>query len=263
MRIRSVKPQFFGDRVTGRFAPELALFYIAMWCFADDEGRFEWEPEKIQGSLFPYRGDTNVEGFLQSLVAAGRIVKYEVDGVTYGVILTFKEHQKPQKPQASKIPAPPVEAIPERYRSVTGSLFTGEERRGEGEDSRGEESSTSSAAPQRRRGRPSKDPRVTPLTDRLVATYATERGEPYKHGGARDAVALKAMLAVANEDEIERRWLMALRASGWTRCNTFAQLNSKWNDLGARAKSDAALESIRRIVDFDPVTRKPIYDDAA
>lgn len=104
---------------------------------------------------------------------------------------------------------------------------------------------------------------MTPLTDRLVATYATERGEPYKHGGARDAVALKAMLAVANEDEIERRWLMALRASGWTRCNTFAQLNAKWNDLGARAKADAVPEPTRRIVDFDPVTRKPIYDDAA
>lgn len=83
--------------------------------------------------------------------------------------------------------------------------------------------------------KPPADPRLTPLTVRLVAEYATIRNATYKHGGAKDASALKALLPVATDDEISRRWIQGLRAAGWASCSTFAQLAAKWNDLAAPA----------------------------
>lgn len=234
MRIRSVKPGFFNDRVTGRFSSELALFYIAMWCFADDDGRFEWEPEKIQGNLFSYKRDMDVEAHLKALVKAGRVVKYEVDGITYGVILTFKEHQRPQKPLPSSLPPPPLEALPEKYRSTTVAVAPVEEGRGEGEDeeSSGEERTRGAGKP-----RKATDPRLKPLMARLSDTYQQLRDESYKPNWAKDMACLKSLLAVAVEDEIDRRWRSGLVASGWTKVSTVSQLSSKWNDLAPKAKS--------------------------
>lgn len=77
------------------------------------------------------------------------------------------------------------------------------------------------------------DPRHTPLTASLAADYATIRLTKYKHQGPADAVALKALLAVATDQEIRSRWAKGLRASGWASCSTIAQLGSKWNDLAA------------------------------
>lgn len=83
--------------------------------------------------------------------------------------------------------------------------------------------------------KPPADPRLGPLQSRLIDAYAQERGAPYKHGGAKDILALKALLPVATDAEIADRWRVGLRASGWASCSTFAQLGSKWNDLAAPA----------------------------
>jgi hypothetical protein len=82
------------------------------------------------------------------------------------------------------------------------------------------------------------DPRLRPLSDTLVADFAQRRnGHAYKHGGAKDATALKALLPVATDEEIRRRWLLGLDASGWTNCSTFAQLAQKWNELGVAPRA--------------------------
>ena len=77
------------------------------------------------------------------------------------------------------------------------------------------------------------DVRLMPLTIRLASVFEIERGAKYHHGGAKDAVALKALLPVADDDEILSRWRKGLRATGWASCSTIAQLGSKWNDLAA------------------------------
>ena len=83
--------------------------------------------------------------------------------------------------------------------------------------------------------KPPADPRLLPLTTVLVADYAAIRFGTYKHGGAKDALALKALLPIATDEEIRARWQQGLRATGWVSCSTFAQLGSKWNDLAAPA----------------------------
>ena len=81
--------------------------------------------------------------------------------------------------------------------------------------------------------KPPADPRLGPLQSWLIDVYAQERKAPYKHGGAKDVMALKALLPLATDAEISDRWRFGLRATGWASCSTFAQLGSKWNDLGA------------------------------
>jgi hypothetical protein len=77
-------------------------------------------------------------------------------------------------------------------------------------------------------------PRLRPLQEWLEQIYASSPGRGrYKHGGAKDTLALKALLPVATDEEIARRWGQGLKATGWASCNTFAQLAAKWNDLAA------------------------------
>jgi hypothetical protein len=77
--------------------------------------------------------------------------------------------------------------------------------------------------------------RLKALTDALCADFEAIRGCKYKHGGAKDTIALKSLLAVATEDEIRGEWQEALARprDDWLSCSTFAQLSSKWNDLTA------------------------------
>ncbi len=76
MRIRSIKPEFWRDPdTTGRWPADLKLFYIGMWCVADDEGRFAWDPELIAADLFPYDRGADVAGLLDRLREAGRLVR--------------------------------------------------------------------------------------------------------------------------------------------------------------------------------------------
>jgi hypothetical protein len=137
MRIRSVKPEFFTDRVTGRFPLELQMFYVALWCYADDCGRFEWEPDLIRCQLFPFHPDLAVGEMLRALVEAGRVVSYEVDGVRFGAIRSFELHQHPDKKKQSRLPAPPagvgggLKVVPDPSLTTPRPITAGEEGRGE------------------------------------------------------------------------------------------------------------------------------------
>jgi len=96
----------------------------------------------------------------------------------------------------------------------------------------------------------SPDPRVTPLTQKLVAAFAELRGDGFEHGGAPAAKALKRLLAHSPPEEIERRWRIGLVATGWKRVSSFAELAmpSKWNDLNTAAvpntRAPVAAESV-------------------
>jgi hypothetical protein len=112
MRIRSLKPDFWRDEVTGLMEPGLALFYLGLACHADDDGRFEWVPALIRADLDPFDakwgGVQGVSEQLERLVSAGRVVRYVAEGRTYGFIPTQKRHQKPNRPTPSKLPPPPA-----------------------------------------------------------------------------------------------------------------------------------------------------------
>ena len=57
-RIRTIKPEFFHHHRLYRAELDaklpLRLAFAGLWCAADREGRFEWEPEQLKAAILPY-----------------------------------------------------------------------------------------------------------------------------------------------------------------------------------------------------------------
>ena len=102
LRARNVKPGFFQNDELANLSPWARLLFIGLWCFADREGRFEWRPTKIKACVFPY-DDVDVECNLMSLHVITLIQKYEKNGIIYGFIPNFKQHQHPHPHEAKSI----------------------------------------------------------------------------------------------------------------------------------------------------------------
>lgn len=106
-RIRSIRPEFWEDPVIGRLSRDARLTYIGLWNIADDEGRLRWNLKKIEADLYSFDQDVDIDAWLEELLDAGRIERYEVDGEEFLWIPTFKAYQKPNRPTGSKLPEPP------------------------------------------------------------------------------------------------------------------------------------------------------------
>ena len=91
-RIRTIKPEFFTSEDIVSLTPLARVFYIALWCESDREGRMDWKPGTLK---MRYLGgdDCDVNTLAEELVSVGLIVIYEVDGKRYAEIPTFKNHQ--------------------------------------------------------------------------------------------------------------------------------------------------------------------------
>lgn len=137
MRIRTIKPEFWRDPdSTGRWSDELKLFYIGLWCVADDAGRFVWDEELIAADLFPFNRDADVKRLLEQLRRTGRVLPYDVGGRKYGFLPKFAKHQRINRPTPSRLPEPPAD-LPEDSVSPPGGLIAGKERdQGKGSGSR-------------------------------------------------------------------------------------------------------------------------------
>ena len=119
MRIRTIKPEFFThDRL---FDAEhetklpLRLAYIGLWCAADREGRFRWEPRRLRAQIFPYE-NIDFPRVLDALTTRGFIVKYckaGVDDVCFGSIPSWHNHQViNNRERESQLPEPPTDQQP-------------------------------------------------------------------------------------------------------------------------------------------------------
>lgn len=110
-RIRSIKPEFFrhealfeAERSTGL---PLRLAFAGLWTVADREGRFVWSPRNLKLDCLPH-DEVDFSAVLDALDAGGFIVRYEVEGKTYGAIPSWHEHQHiNQREATSKLPAQP------------------------------------------------------------------------------------------------------------------------------------------------------------
>lgn len=120
-RIRSVKPEFCTSEAIAALPRDLRLHFIQLWTYADDYGRGKDEPRVIKGAIWPIDDDVTpeqVEAWQCALAAAGRIVRYTVDGRQFFEVVNWLEHQKPNRRTESKLPAPdqgvPVVAVQEQ-----------------------------------------------------------------------------------------------------------------------------------------------------
>lgn len=110
-RIRTIKPEFFTSADIVALTPLSRVFYIALWCEADREGRLNWNLKTLKMRYLP-ADNCDINELAQELVDAGMIVIYEVDGKKYAEIPSFKHHQVINNRESDSI-------IPSRVKAVS------------------------------------------------------------------------------------------------------------------------------------------------
>ena len=92
-RIRTIKPEFFRHEELQDLGAEAMLVFAGLWTQCDSKGRFQWRTRQLKLDILPFM-KFNMETVLESLRKAGFLQKYDVDGKTYGVVPTFRDHQR-------------------------------------------------------------------------------------------------------------------------------------------------------------------------
>ena len=106
MRIRSIKPEFWESESLGRVSREARLLFIGLFSCCDDVGRARASSRLLASRLYPYDDDAfkKLPGWISELEKQGCIRLYQVDGESYLDIPKWQNHQKIDKPSASKLP---------------------------------------------------------------------------------------------------------------------------------------------------------------
>ena len=104
-RNRMISPEFWSDEEIGKWSYQARLFYIGLWNFADDKGRFKASNLLLKAQIFPYNR-VNIERLKKEIVK--KVEWYSVDGSQYGFLRNFLKYQKIDKPHDSKLPPSPT-----------------------------------------------------------------------------------------------------------------------------------------------------------
>jgi hypothetical protein len=110
-RIRTIKPEFPQSESMGKVSREARLCFVLLWTLADDAGRLRGNPKMLASLLYPYDDDAAdlIESWLADLAVNHCIARYAVGGNSYIQICAWRDHQKIEKPSASRIPPPTPE----------------------------------------------------------------------------------------------------------------------------------------------------------
>ncbi|WP_053924625.1 hypothetical protein [Streptomyces chattanoogensis] len=110
-RIRTVKPEMFESESLAECSVTAMLTFIGLLTQVDDSGRHRDHPAIIAGRLWSLRPEhtaTHVARDLEELASAGLVCRYTgCDGKTWLHIVTWEQHQKINKPTASRLPRCP------------------------------------------------------------------------------------------------------------------------------------------------------------
>ncbi len=112
-RIRTIKPDFF--RHGGLFDAEqetglpLRLAFTGLWTACDREGRFAWKPRELKLDALPF-DEVDFSRVLDALWTRGHIIKYAVNGVIYGCIPSWHDHQVVNNREAASVLPEPDES---------------------------------------------------------------------------------------------------------------------------------------------------------
>lgn len=113
-RIRTVKPDFWGDPKTSRVSRDARLLFLGLLNESDDEGRQLGSPRRLAGVLFPHDDDVStahIKRWLDELETQKFIRRYQADGTAYVLICGFLKHQAINRPTASRFPSPPESSV--------------------------------------------------------------------------------------------------------------------------------------------------------
>lgn len=148
MRIRTIKPEFFlHDRLYDLEASlkmPARLAFIGLWCVADREGRFKWEPRQLKAQILPY-DKVDFSAVMDGLESCGFVMRYGEHN-RYGLIPSFKSHQHVNTREAqSTLPEPTEDDMKRICMHVHArGEGKGKERNGTGKEGEGKEGSAAS-----------------------------------------------------------------------------------------------------------------------
>lgn len=109
-RMRSIKPEYWADQKLTLLPRDVRLLYVALWNFADEEGRMQGDTRLVKSWCFPLDDDVTaavIDKWLGLLADAGKLVRYEVDGSDFLYLSKLSAHQKLDPRLESRHPAPP------------------------------------------------------------------------------------------------------------------------------------------------------------
>ena len=146
-RIRTIKPEFPQSESMGRVSREARYCFILLWTIADDAGRLRGNSRMLASLLYPYDDDAPalIDSWLLELECEGCILRYKPDGNTYIQIANWLNHQKIDRPSASKITPPSDDSIIPRESSRI--IGAGSKDQGSGIKDQGSVRGASSDAP--------------------------------------------------------------------------------------------------------------------
>lgn len=141
MRIRSIWPSFWTSLTLAELTREQRLCFIALWNYADDEGRERCDYRLLKSALFPLDEDVTpatLQEWVATMAAHDLLTVYGTGGKTFYAIRSWNEFQHPNKPKKSQFPPPNVGGTSEeRPRNVRGTYPS--LREGKGEEGKGRE----------------------------------------------------------------------------------------------------------------------------
>lgn len=107
-RIRTIKPEFPQSQSMGNVSRDARLLFILLWTQCDDHGKARGSSRLLASLLYPYDHDVpgRIDAWLDELVRERCIVRYEADGASYVKVVKWADHQKIDRPSASKFPDP-------------------------------------------------------------------------------------------------------------------------------------------------------------
>src|SRR5262245_18766193 len=105
-RIRTIEPEFSRSVSTSRVSAHARLAFEALWCYADDAGRYRYEPELLKADAFPMDEQVSakdVDTFVAELEREACVCRYEAGGKAHLHVVNW-HHQKIQHPSKSWLP---------------------------------------------------------------------------------------------------------------------------------------------------------------
>lgn len=107
-RIRTIKPEFFTSLTIADLTPEQRLTFIGLWTHCDDEGRCVDDARLIKAAVWPLddRTAADIEADLRALSESSLITRYVLNRKPYMAVNGWVEHQRINRPTASRLPAP-------------------------------------------------------------------------------------------------------------------------------------------------------------
>ena len=115
-RIRTIKPEFFTSADIVSLTPLARLFYIALWCESDREGRLNWNSKTLKMRYMP-ADNCNIDILAEELINAKLIEIYTVDGRNYAEVISFKNHQVINNRESDSIIPPRVKVASPREKA--------------------------------------------------------------------------------------------------------------------------------------------------